>query len=70
MSAACYYFCGFLYLVVASIFNKPTEDEERKVNSLSADTMVAGLLVGIIAIISVWPVWWAGDIYDQIRGKK
>jgi len=70
ISVACYIVCGVLYMLITSIFAEVKEEEEKSIENMPTSAIVALLLAGSIAMISVWPIFWAGNIYDQIKGKK
>lgn len=67
---ACYVVCGVIYLLMSVALTKETEEEAREIDSfmrLPKGLIISSAIIGFIAIISVWPLYWITSMFEGER---
>lgn len=67
-AVVCYVVCGIIYLLMSVALTKETDQEAREIEEffkLPKHLIVSSVIVGFIAIISVWPLYWIASMFDK-----
>lgn len=68
----CYFACGFLYIILSALTtpDDQVEEEYESMEKHSTGFIVLAASIGLLLVLPVWPIWWAGNLIDEIRKDK